>query len=155
MNILLINDDSIMIQEADFPDYFIDKHHPDDFKPKNININPEFIFHKLSDHNRIILRISIKTGPRTYIPLSFVCDTGAPSYIYVNKITRRLIKDRITDDGAGNEIIIISNKRMGLKTSPALHEDTNIIGLLGLSFFKLYFEENGVGFNFYNLPEYF
>jgi hypothetical protein len=156
MTSLMIADETLLLQEADFPDYFVDKHHPDDYKTLNNAIDPEFIFHRMTDHNRIIIRISIKITPRIFIPVTFVCDTGAPSFIYINKITRRLIKDRIhKDDDNDQDYIIINNKRMAIKASPAPHEDCNIIGLLALSYFKMFFEENGVGFNFDNLPNYF
>ena len=102
-----------------------------------------------------MVRISIKISPNSYVPATFICDTGAPSYIYTNLLTRRLIKDRIESDDAGNEFIIIRNKRLSLDISPTLHEDTNILGLMALKFFMMYFEDNGVGFNFQNLPEYF
>lgn len=152
---LVITDENDIFQEADFPDYFVDKHHSDDFRLSENPIEPEYIFHELTDHNRLIVRVSIKVSPRTYIPFTFVCDTGAPSFIYINSITRRLIRDRIKTDDRGGQYITINNKNMTVKASPALHEDTNIIGLLALRYFGLFFEENGVGFNFSNIPEFF
>lgn len=29
----MFEDESVMLQEPDFPDYFINKQHPDDYKP--------------------------------------------------------------------------------------------------------------------------
>ncbi len=80
---------------------------------------------------------------------SFVCDTGAPGGIYINSLTRRLIRDRIIDDDLGNQYIEIEEKKIVVKPSPSNHPDVNIIGLLGLLHF------NFISFEFDNLPNYF
>jgi len=142
----------VILHEADFPDYFINKNHPDDFKPSREPIK-ELIFHKLQDHNRLILRISVKIRQGIYIPFTFVCDTGAPSHIYLNDITKRLIQNRIFYDDSDNQVMTINGRNYSVKKSPELHKDTNIIGLLALIRFKMYFTDNG--FDFENLPDFF
>lgn len=152
MSTLMINDETTLFQEADFPENYIDKHHPDDY----INITEpihEFIYHHRPDHNRLIVRTCFKLSKHNYIPVSFVCDTGAPSYIYINELTRRLIKSRILTDDIGNEFIKIADKNLLLKSSPTNHPDTNIIGLKCLSFFGLFL--NGNEFGFTNFPKHF
>lgn len=149
--LMIIEDESDMLQIADFPDFYVDKHHPEDFIPMNRNIK-EFFFHRMPGHNRLILRISVRLGVKMFIPFSFICDTGAPSYLYINDITRRLIKDRIVEDELGNHFIYTHGKRLPVYPSPSNHSDTNIIGLMGLAFFKLFLEIDNFGFN--DLPEY-
>jgi hypothetical protein len=135
-----------------FPDNFIDKHHPDDFKLSHEFIK-EFYFHKLPHHNRLILRISIEVSSNIYIPFIFVCDTGAPSHIYINSITRRLIKNRIIKDDLDNQIITLSTcKKFAIYYSLANNSDVNIIGLLSLAYFGLIVQEDH--FEFLNLPDY-
>lgn len=146
------DEDFLMLQEADFPDFFIDKHHPDDFIPNVSPMNIEKIFHRLSGHNKLILRISIQIN-NIFIPFTFILDTGAPSYIYINSITRRLIKNRILDDELGNQFIYISGKKLSINPSPTNHSDVNIIGLLGLSHFGLILDKDD--FDFLRLPNYF
>lgn len=151
-DLMIIDDETDFLQGADFPDNFIDKHHPDDFKPSNTIIK-EFYFHRLPLHNRLILRISFKLKNNTYIPFTFICDSSSPSHIYINSITRRLIKERIYEDDIGNQIINISSgKRMSIKPSPSNHSDTNIIGLMGLAYFGLVIQE--YSFEFLNLPDF-
>lgn len=136
------------LQEADFPDYFIDKHHPDDYKIVHEPIS-ELIYHRKLNHNRLILRISFQLSRTMFLPVTFVCDTGAPMFIYLNKITRRLIKDRIIINDGENEFIIIGEKKFTINCSP----DVNIIGLRALSMFGLVLDFENFGFN--RLPNYF
>ena len=152
--IMMTGDEEIMLQEADFPDYFIDKHHPDDYKPINKPLS-ELIYHVMPDHNRLILRICFKITDTMYIPVTFVCDTGAPSHIYVNSLTRRLIKTLILTDATGSQILKIGKDKipMLLKPSPAHHPDVNIIGLLALLKFGITANEDDT-FAFTRLPKY-
>ena len=55
---MLNDEEAVMLQIADFLDWFIDKHVSDDFKPTNSPIK-QLIFHKLVDHI-IIMQINIK-----------------------------------------------------------------------------------------------
>ena len=77
---LLINDESVMLCEADFPDYFIDKHHPNDYKLRKDPIEYELIYHKRPDHNRCKIHISVKLSQTVFVLITFICDTI--SYLY-------------------------------------------------------------------------
>ena len=149
----LFNDNQfcIILQEADFPSYFIDKHHPDDYK-SNENPIQELIYHIRTNHNRLICHISVRISENQYIPLTFVCDTGAPMFLYINEITRRLICKRIKLDDSENEIIIVNGKKMTINDSPSNHKDVNIMGIRALSWFGLYLDKNTFGFT--ELPDY-
>ncbi len=150
---MIIDNETILLQKADFPDHFIDKHHPEDFKPSRRS-TMEFYFHKLPLHNRLIVRISFRVRNNIYIPFTFVCDTGVPSHIYINTITRRLIKERIYEDDAGNQLINLSSgKRFTVYPSPSNHHDVNIIGLMRLAYFGLVVQEDH--FEFLNPFEFF
>ena len=154
MSNMMINDETIILQKSDFPDFFVNKQHPDDFK---IIRQPftEFIFHRKTDHNRLILRICFKMTNNVYIPFTFILDTGALSQLYINDITRRLIKKRIEIDKETDiKYVRICGKRMTVKQSPDNHPDTNILGLMALFHFGFQFTEDG-DFNFLNLPEFF
>ena len=146
-----MQDESIFLQAADFPDYFIDKHHPEDYIMTELPIEKECIFNELVDHNRCILRISFKFK-EGFIPFTFICDTGAPSSIYLNDITRRMLITRLLKDDLGNLFLRINGKRMAVKPSPEPHSDTNIFGVLALRSFGFHFDE--ATFNFNNLPDY-
>lgn len=152
----MIEDDDILLCDADYPDHYVHCHHPEDYKFFSTPIDKELTFHRLPDHNRLILRISFRVDDNMFLPVSFICDTGAPSYMYINSVTRRLIKNLIFNDDLGNQFLLIGGfKKMALKSSPAhrlYHPDTNIIGLLALAYFQMYID--GDMFNFGNLPDY-
>lgn len=152
MSALMTQDESVMLCPADFPDYYVDMHHPDDYKLSNTYIDPEMIYHEMPDHNRCILRISIKIRNNIFTPVSFICDTGAPSYIYINTLTRRLIKEKILRDDAGTEFIYVNNRKMLVKPSPPAHPDTNIIGMMALNIFEFWIRGGTFGFD--NPPKY-
>lgn len=73
MSVLLIDDETILLQESDYPDYFVDKHHPDDYKITKEPIRPEHIYHLKADHNRVMVRLSTQIGPDMFIPITFIC----------------------------------------------------------------------------------
>ena len=140
MSILLLDEDTIMLDKADFPDFFIDNHHPDDYilgKTPTI----ELFLHKKYNHNRLILRMSFQ--------LTFICDTGAPDFFYFNTISKTLLKDRVLEDEIGMQYILIDGRKFPMKDSP----DTNIIGLAALLIFGLELKSDRFGFT--NLPEFF
>lgn len=152
MATLILGEEDTLLQEADFPDYFIDKHHPDDYKSVRSPYD-ELIYHKMTDHNRIILRICFKITSNMYIPVTFVCDTGAPGHIYVNILTRRLIKSRINIDEMDNQFLEVGEKEDKMVLRPSHHSDVNILGLLALTKFGLTFNEDD-SFSFTRLPLY-
>ena len=153
MTTLIIEDETETLYKTDFPDNFVDMHHPDDYMPLRDPIS-ELIFHRRTDHSRLFLRICIKITDTNYIPITFVLDTGAPSQLYINDLTRRLIRDRIKyNSDTGIDFLKINKKTFIVKPSPEHHPDVNIIGLLGLSNFEFYL--SGGEFGFHNLPDYF
>lgn len=152
-NLLLMEDETIMLYEADFPDYFIDKHHPDDYK---IVRRPfvEMIYHDGIGHNRLLLRITFKIGENMYLPATLVCDTGACVGLYTNQLLRRMINNRIIIDKESSiSYLNTSDGRLITSPTPAPHQDCNILGLRALCKFGLVLSEDR--FEFTNLPEYF
>ncbi len=151
---MLFNDNKfcIMLQDADFPDYFIHKAHPNDYKVIKNALPVELIYHHRPHHNQLLMRISFKINFLSYIPCTFICDTGAPMFIYINETMRKLIINRIELDAAENEVIVINGKTMTLGSSPSNHPDVNIIGLRALSYFGLILDSDDFEFN--RLPNY-
>jgi hypothetical protein len=76
----------LLLQDADYPPNFIHMAHPEDLKESKEPINPEYIRHHKRDHHRLLFRISfIKLESGKFLPLTFVCDTGAPSHFYLSR----------------------------------------------------------------------
>jgi hypothetical protein len=156
-DILIINEESCGLYNADFlifPSYYVNKHHLLDYKPSDSPVK-EVIWHNKPDHNRLLLRISIKLRNKTYIPITFVCDTGAPSFLYLNAISYVLFEERIMkDNDSGIDYLLIDGRKFPVKPTSAPHEDCNIIGVRALGRFQLYLNDDGV-FDFDNLPDFF
>ena len=153
-----IIDDGVMLHESDFPKNFINKAHPTDYLLTDKPIK-EFIFHKELRHSRLLLRISFKIDDNLFVPITLICDTGAPSSFYLCEKTRNLIKSRIkTSEELEIEYIKIfdpesgENKKMLIGKNPYNHSDINILGLRSLEIFGLSIYQNY--FEFRNLPEY-
>lgn len=144
----------MMLHELDFPSTFVKKAHKDDYRPISYPIK-EYIYHRKNFHNRIFIRMSICLRENMFIPITFICDTGAPMFLYITEITRALISERIEVDESENDFINIhGEKKMMVNSSPPLHSDTNVIGLRALSFFGLHLT-GGDLFEFDNLPDWF
>lgn len=157
MSILTMNDDKEYLHDADFPNYYVDKIHPEDYI---INTRPilEKIYHTKRGHNRLLLRILIKMDRSTYLPLTFVCDTGACTSLYLCPKALIAIKSRIMKDELDNEYIELkSEKRMAVEETSYIHENVNIIGLKALFYFGLVLSivDGEYIFEFNNLPDYF
>ena len=97
--------------------------------------------------------MAFKTRTSQYMPVTFVCDTGVPMFIYINEITRRLISDRIQIDDSENEFIMVNDKKMSVHDSPSNHPDVNILGIRALSYFGLKMDYED--FDFERLPKYY
>lgn len=149
---MIISDETVIFTSADFPDYFVDKHHPDDFRPVKESFT-DLIYHERTGHNRIILRITVKMGEEYYVPFTFVCDTGAPNTIYLNEVTRRIIKSRILKDDLKNEYMRVGPRKFTVLSTPPPHDDSNVIGIRALFAFGLVMRQDET-FEFTNLPEY-
>jgi len=124
--------------------------HPDDYKLTNDPIDVECIHHKKPHHDRLILRISVKVE-NEYIPLSFICDTGSPSYLFLCQKSIELLKPRIQESELEALYITSNNKNILIQESPINHKNSNIIGL------KLLFEWGlslNNGFQLLKIPKF-
>ena len=77
---LIFNEEApicIILNDSDFPTYYKNQAHPNDYIISNVPII-ENIFNDRKHHWRILLRISFKISEDNYLPVTFVCDTGAP-----------------------------------------------------------------------------
>lgn len=144
-------DSELMLHAADYPRNFVNKMHPDDGRIFTSPISPETIFHKRIHHNRLLLRICIKIAKNKYIPFTFVCDTGAPQYLYLSERVREAISPRIITDDI-NEFIMYNGKRITIAGTPSNHDDCNIMGLMMLDILGL--KVCAGNFEFEYIPSY-
>ena len=104
----------LLLQDAVFPDNFINMHHPDYYKivysDTSVRVHfVEYIPHFNGHHNRLIIRICWKVSDSEYMLMSFVCDTGAPMGFYLCNEAMALLKGyrRIIEDETGTEYAYI------------------------------------------------
>lgn len=71
-------EEDLRLCDVDFPEDYVKYAHPDDGQSVSKPIQPEYTFvHREGKHNKLIFRCSWKTGEHSYVPVSFVLDTGA------------------------------------------------------------------------------
>lgn len=129
----------LLLCDDDFPDNFVNMHHPQDGKITQVPIQQEYIRNERLGHHRLILRTSIKLRENQFVSFSFVLDTGAPSSIYFSpgeafnglQQGKRVIED-------GDVVYMeIGGKKAAVKETPHTHRPANIIGLPLLERFGL------------------
>lgn len=76
--------EELLLHDEDFPEEYVHMAHPGDYKVVE-EFKPHFIMHShFGRHNRHNARVAWKTGNGTMVPMSFICNTGAPSHIYLS-----------------------------------------------------------------------
>lgn len=136
----------LLLCNSDFPENYINMQHPDDYKTI---FKPfvEYIPHFQGHHNRLIARICWKVlSANEYIPMSFVCDTGAPMGFYLSEKALLLLKKIgiIQEDETGIEYVNLKNiGKIAVTQTPPGHAPANIIGLRLLTKLELGLTSNG------------
>lgn len=124
--------EELLLQEADFPDNYKQMAHLHDYEPLS---NPfvNYISHFSGRHNRLIVRMCwLHERENKYMPMSFVCDTGAPMGFYLSGIAYRKLREikRLKEDETGNEYVVIENMgKIAVEPTPQGHKPANIMGL--------------------------
>lgn len=139
-------DEELLLMNDDFPDYFIEKAHPNDYISLSHPLPVQYIYHKKQYHNRLIVRITWQISQTSYIPISFVIDTGVPNGFYLSTKAFQCLEQRIRTDDMDNQYVIIGNtknqsKKLMVSPTPYNHSPANIIGLKTLMFLGLELHE--------------
>lgn len=152
----------MLLQDADFPGNYVEMQHPDDC---SIVSKPfvEYITNSYAHHYRLIVRVCWKFDETKYMPMSFVCDTGAPTALYLSEKAYNIltIQRRVLEDDAGN--VYASICKVGaaaVEPTPPGHAPANIIGLkllmkLGLDLDPDKSVQTTSGFVFKKMPDAF
>ncbi len=143
-----ISTGDLLLQDIDFPPNYVHMAHPDDYKPSETPIPLSCLRHENLGHCRLILRVSFRLNDDTYIPVSFVCDTGAPSSFYLSEPARNALSGgRLHVDELGNLYINdVLSKNAACKETPPNHQPGNLIGLRMLERLGMTLHEGGVSF---------
>lgn len=153
MNSTEVSAADMLLQDADFPDNYVNMQHPDDYfvvsKPF-----VEYIPHFSGHNNRLIVRVCWKGNNTEFVPMSFVCDTGAPMGLYLSTKATNLLRSikRVVEDETGNEYVEICKiGKASIEPTPPGYAPANIIGLRVIM--KLGLNVGSGTFTFNNKPE--
>ena len=83
--------EDMLLRDADFPPYCVRMQHPADYLVSSSPVS-EYITHTPGRHRRLIARISWQKSATEFIPMSFVCDTGAPMGFYLSETAREVLR---------------------------------------------------------------
>ena len=150
--------EELLLHDEDFPDDYVHMAHPSDYK-KTETFPPRFIYHShYGRHDRLIARVAWKLESGV-VPMSFVCDTGAPSHMYLSKEAMEVLdkaKLLLKDDRDVPYVRVHVNGNntfpATVEETPSVHKHANILGLKSLK--KLHFRLEGEKFSFNDKFEY-
>ena len=151
--------EELLLRDQDFPGNYVNMAHPDDYI-EVAEFEPHFIMHSRGgEHNRLIARVPWQTRTGTMLPMSFVCDTGAPGPMYLSEEARRTVESKglLLTDLQGQEYVRIhvDNDNMFralIEPTPPAHGGANILGLKAWR--KLHLHVTDDEFHFKNSFEY-
>ncbi len=143
----------LLLHDEDFPDNYEHMAHPEDYKEVD-EFASVFTYHsRFCRHDRMIVRIGWKTN-NGFIPMSFVCDTGAPSHMYLSQEALNTLKNAgllMTDERETPYVKIHRDcKNTFLATveeTPHVHKRANILGLKSLKKLHLAMKDDTFSFN--------
>ena len=127
------DEESHLLCAADFPSFFVNCAHPGDYVPLEEALPPQVIVHRKAHHNRLFLRICFRANDGTFVPVTFILDTGSPSSLYVGELARSALDaaGRLVSDEADTEFIDFGAPlgKANVQDIPAPHAPANIMGL--------------------------
>ena len=146
--------EELLLHDEDFPEEYVHMAHPGDYKAVK-EFKPQFIMHsQFGRHSRLIARIAWKTGNGTMVPMSFICNTGAPSHIYLSKDALRTLNNAgllLMDDTEMPYVKIHTNRDSVfsalIEETPEVHKSANTLGLKSLKRLQLHLTDGGFSFN--------
>jgi hypothetical protein len=139
--------------DRDFPIYFKNRKHPQDYQLLDAPIDPECIYHVNGAHRRLFLRVSFKCKGG-FIPVTFLLDTCWPLFFRISREAEDVLKLHsvvLYDDifglyvninlgGSRSEMTVCENTNKD-------YEPVNFMGLAALSKLGLSLHDCSFEFN--------
>ena len=123
----------LMLSDGDFPDHYRQGLHPDgDLEARAAPVPAECIFHcGALGHTRLLWRVGWRLPDGRTLPLTFVCDTGAPLALYLSRRAVQRFREHglLGTDECGSSFVVLRGRRYRVAETPASHEPGNILGL--------------------------
>ena len=138
-----------VLHDEDFPNEYVHMAHPDDYKEVQ-----EFTYHtRYGRHDRLIARVAWKLT-ESVVPMSFVCDTGAPYHVYLSKEVMDVLDKagRLPEDDRDTPYVEMhirgeENFPATVEETPSVHKHANILDLKSLKRLCLSFGGEKFSFN--------
>ena len=75
----------LMLTEQDFPGHYVNMAHPEDYILLSKPLQPELFHNRRTNHSRLLLRASLALSDNSFVPMTFLCNSGAPSGFYFSE----------------------------------------------------------------------
>jgi len=141
--------DDIVLGVMDNPENFVNFLHNEDLQEVSVRQDLTIIEHSLSGHHRTFIRLWLRLPNGNFLPVSFLCDSGAPGPLYLGKPTIDALKAKglLVDGGNGYDIIRLSfangptDHAIPIQPTPPNHAPANIIGLPLIKKMRVHFDD--------------
>ena len=136
----------LVLTDQDFPGHYVDMAHPEDYKPSSVPLQPECFYNRRANHFRLLLRASFALPDKSFVPMTFVCNTGAPGAYYFSEramgVLSRPDVERLKEDDLHNLFLQTENGKFAVTDTPQRHQPANIVGLRVLEKYGLVISES-------------
>lgn len=126
--------------------------HLEDYTVQKQPITPVLTYHCRGPHRRLLLRISWRCAEDKYIPMTFLCDTGAPLGIYLSERAVELLvdEDLLHEGDTGIVHVMLGADQecfpAQVQDTPLNYGQSNLIGLPVLMKLGLTLSPDGFAF---------
>ena len=125
--------EDLVLTHYDFPYNYINFAHPQDYVISKEPIQKEMIYHHSDGrHTRLLLRVSLQLDRNRFMPMTFVCDTGATRhFLFGTKAVQVLKGEHILkhDPDLDQTYLVVFGRKAPVDPTPEKHNPANILGL--------------------------
>lgn len=120
-----------VLTEQDFPGHYVNMARPEDYKLLSNPLQPELFYNGRANHFTLLLRASFAVSDKSFVPMTFVCSSGAPGGLYLCETALSVLSDvgRIKEDDLHNLYLQTENGKFAVTDMPLKHQSANIVGL--------------------------
>lgn len=133
-SLLMVDGDSsiseLFASDLDYPSGFKDQAHPQDYKSQKEPTQIQYFHNSDLDRHRAICRLSWRLGEDKFVTNTFICDSGAPVHLYLNRTVLMTLREagRLLT-GVGRMYVIIDGVgEATVRETPPEHRNANIMG---------------------------
>jgi hypothetical protein len=122
----------VLLTSLDFPNYFVDMAHPEDYVVSERRMDPYLIENIVPHHHILLLRVSLEARPGTFAVMTFVLDTGASSAVYFGRCAMQLTHEvgRLREDDLGVVYLDTPLGRCAVLETPTSRQTSSAFTLL-------------------------